>query len=78
VSEIEAEIEKQEIIKGNSERKITELKTELTAAQNIEPPEAEQQSAQPTRINDAFVTETIKQFNQARNGGVNPLKRKGA
>jgi subtilisin-like proprotein convertase family protein len=68
VTEIEAEIESWEITKGNSERKITELKTELTAAQNIEPPEAEQQSASSIDV-DA----TIKDFNARRNSAPNPF-----
>ncbi len=67
-AEIEAEMEKLEIIKNDSERKITELKIELTAAQNIEPPEAEQQSASSIDV-DA----TIKDFNARRNSAPNPF-----
>jgi hypothetical protein len=65
VSEIEAEIEKQEIIKADSERKIAEAQVELTAAQSMKQP-----------MGDDFVTEQIKEFNKARNSGQNPLQQK--
>jgi hypothetical protein len=70
VTEIEAELEQLATRKKEIERKITELKIELTAAQNIEPPEAEQQSA--SRIN-IDVDATIKDFNARRNNAPNPF-----
>jgi hypothetical protein len=76
VKEIEVELEQLETRKKEIERKITEARAELTAAQSIEPPEAEQPS-QPAQISDAFVTEQIKQFNRRRaNAAPNPLQMK--